>query len=987
MTGSNNQVYCTSESDIFSVRDNLLSSSTSDLSSSTSDILCNFKCLYTNCDGISNKVNEFELVLSEAEPHIIFLTETKLNKSILSQEVFPTDKYLIYRKDRDAINAGGGVCILVRKDIISFEVNNLLIQGCECMCCEVRIGPSSVLVCCMYRPPSYDLNPNLNDQFLKQFKNLANSHYDQILICGDFNYNNINWKIHEVNASVTSDTQIFYNTTQDCFLHQNVEEFTRKRGNNEPSTLDLIFTKTDLEIANLEHTAPLGASDHDILSFELVTTDPVIYPKISQLKYNYWKGNFRALDMFYSQNDWETNMSSLSSRESERYFLRIYNQGLEKYVPKIKYCINAQQKPKWMNHESVIWINKKKMAWSRYRRRKTTLRYEMYCRVRNTTTSKIREAKMDFEKRLAKEAKKNPKGVYSYMRSKTKVKEDIIRLKRDDGSFTRNDKESCELLNSKYQSVFVQEPPGDSPPPDYVFNGPTLEDINFSVNEVKELLKNLKENSAPGPDNVACKILKECRESLSLPIFIIMKKSFESGCLPVNWLRANITSIFKKGKRDEPLNYRPISLTSVICKLMEKILRKRIIEHLENNNIFSAHQHGFRAHRSCLTALLEYFEDITKALDENVPIDAVYLDCQKAFDSVPTKRLLTKVHAVGIRGKLYEWIKAFLTGREQRVQIRGESSSWCNVTSGVPQGSVLGPVLFLIYINDIVMNIESTIKIFADDAKVYRKIRSFEDSAILQTDLDHLSEWSRKWLLKFNSQKCKVMHFGHSNPKNAYSLNQNLLEISTEEKDLGVHVSDSFKFSNHISKIAAKANSILGRINRAFENKDKEIIKLLYVSMVRPHLEYAVQSWSPYLRKDIYLLEQVQRRATRLIPEIRHLPYEERLKALNLTSLEDRRTRGDLIEVFKMVHGIENIDYKKFFSISTGGPSCQTRGHRLKIELPFSRTEKRKNFFSIRSINAWNKLPSVVVLSPNVNTFKNRYDDHMNKVRAGTLTS
>ena len=252
---------------------------------------------------------------------------------------------------------------------------------------------------------------------------------------------------------------------------------------------------------------------------------------------------------------------------------------------------------------------------------------------------------------------------------------------------------------------------------------------------MRELLKNLKENSAAGPDNVPCKVLKEYHESLALPIFIIMKKSYDSGCLPVNWLRANITSIYKKGKRDHPLNYRPISLTSVICKLLEKILRKRIVDHLESNHIFSVHQHGFRSRRSCLTALLEYFEAISKALDENIPIDAIYLDCQKAFDSVPIKRLLVKVKAVGIGGRLFEWIRAFLTDREQRVQVRGKSS-WCKVLSGVPQGSVLGPVLFLIYINDIVMNINSTIKLFADDAKVFRAIKNSEDSTILQTDLD-----------------------------------------------------------------------------------------------------------------------------------------------------------------------------------------------------------------------------------------------------------
>ena len=302
-------------------------------------------------------------------------------------------------------------------------------------------------------------------------------------------------------------------------------------------------------------------------------------------------------------------------------------------------------------------------------------------------TNIIREAKRNYEKNIAKEAKKNPKAVYAYMRRKTKIKEEVLRLKNDDGTYTNDDMENCTLLNRKFLSVSTQEPPGELPRPDYTFDGPALENVTFTLAEVRDLLKNMKENSAPGPDSVAFKVLKECRESLSLPIFILMKKSFDSSVLPKSWTRANISAIFKKGKCEEPLNYRPISLTSIICRLLEKILRKRIIEHLETNGIFSAHQHGFRTHRSCLTALLEYFDDITKTLDENTPIDTIYLDCRKAFDSVPTKRLILKVEAVGIGGKLLAWVKAFLTDREQRVHLRGQYSPWCRVLSGVPQGS------------------------------------------------------------------------------------------------------------------------------------------------------------------------------------------------------------------------------------------------------------------------------------------------------------
>ena len=294
----------------------------------------------------------------------------------------------------------------------------------------------------------------------------------------------------------------------------------------------------------------------------------------------------------------------------------------------------------------------------------------------------------------------------------------------------------------------------------------------------------------------------------------------------------------------------------MLCKLLEKIIKKRIIEYLEKNNVFSIHQHGFRARRSCLTALLEYFETISSLLDENIACDAVYLDCQKAFDTVPIKRLLVKLDAVGIKGKLHNWISDFLLNREQRVQIRNATSEWTNVLSGVPQGSVLGPVLFLIYVNDIVMNIKSTIKLFADDAKIYRPIKNDNDHQALQDDLKRIENWSRKWLLKLNASKCEVLHFGNNNPETEYTLNGNLLENSEEERDLGIQVHKTFKFSNHISKVAAKANSVLGRIKRTFTHLDVENVRLLYKSLVRPHLEYGVQSWSPHYRRDIDKGEQ-----------------------------------------------------------------------------------------------------------------------------------
>ena len=247
---------------------------------------------------------------------------------------------------------------------------------------------------------------------------------------------------------------------------------------------------------------------------------------------------------------------------------------------------------------------------------------------------------------------------------------------------------------------------------------------------------------------------------------------------------------------------------------------------------------------------MSHWKNGKKLQDSGSPFDVLYLDFQKAFDSVPHARLVYKLRKYGIGDTLSNWIEDFLGGRKQRVCINKASSSWTKVTSGVPQGSVIGPFLFLLYINDLPGKIKSNCQIFADDTKVYQPILSLVDAQELQDDLSNLIEWSNIWLLGFNQQKCKVLHVGKTNPGYDYTMNDNVLETVTEEKDLGILITNNVSFSKHIAVTAARSNGILGMIKRAFSYIDKESFLLLYKGFIRPHLEYCVQAWAPYLEKD-----------------------------------------------------------------------------------------------------------------------------------------
>ena len=320
-------------------------------------------------------------------------------------------------------------------------------------------------------------------------------------------------------------------------------------------------------------------------------------------------------------------------------------------------------------------------------------------------------------------------------------------------------------------------------------------------------------------------------------------------------------------------------------------------------------------------------ENALSWMDEGSSSDVLFIDLQKAFDKVPHQRLLIKLRAVGIEGQVLKWIEAWLEGRKQRVILNGSASNWTEVFSGVPQGSVLGPVLFIIYINDIDELILSSLFKFADDAKLLGKVDNQEDIARMQKDLASIIEWSETWQMPINTDKCKVMHFGKNNNKTEYTIGGHRLEAVSEERDLGVQLTEDLKVGKQCLKAAKKGNQILGMIRRTFSCKEKSIIMKLYKSLVRPHLDYCVQAWRPHYQKDINTLEAVQKRATRMVTGLQETCYESRLKELGLTTLETRRIRADMLEVFKIMKGIERINADDLFEMSTQS----TRGHKWKF--------------------------------------------------------
>jgi len=302
-------------------------------------------------------------------------------------------------------------------------------------------------------------------------------------------------------------------------------------------------------------------------------------------------------------------------------------------------------------------------------------------------------------------------------------------------------------LNRFFSSVFTRDVDGqdgggerDNPPN----QPPRMGRMVITEAEVRKKIRKLRKEAAAGPDEMGPRLLQELENEIAWPLTIIFRASLVRGEVPDDWRTANVTPIFKKGSKADPGNYRPVSLTSVCCKIMESMIRDKMMNHLESHGLINESQHGFMNGRSCCTNLLEFLETVTDTLDKGGAMDIIFLDFAKAFDKVPRERLLQKVAAHGINGQVVRWIGAWLSNRRQRVVLNGKASTWMEVLSGVPQGSVLGPILFLLFINDLdgAARLLDTLKKFADDTKMGKKVATEQDAAEMQRALDEMCRWA-----------------------------------------------------------------------------------------------------------------------------------------------------------------------------------------------------------------------------------------------------
>jgi hypothetical protein len=479
-------------------------------------------------------------------------------------------------------------------------------------------------------------------------------------------------------------------------------------------------------------------ADHDILAV-ITLLRPSLQKKSTRTVYNFRKANWDKLraEITILRDNFLKNYRQFSVEENWLNFKKSLFVAMDSAIPKKN--LRKKVDLPWMTSEIKRLIQKKHRFYNRSKKSSKNSDKDQFKDIRRKVRNKLHSSYHNYlNSLLDPEVDSNSKNFWKYIKARKQEAGNIGILKAN-GKIAETSQEKAEMLNCQFTSVFTQETSaipnkGHSPYSNMKY-------INITNKGVENCINRLNEKKASGPDQIPISILKKHSTILAPLLTLLFQQSYETGTIPTDWKNANVVPIFKKGDRTKPENYRPVSLTAVISKMMEHIVVSQIMDHLDSQNILHENQHGFRAKRSCESQLIMTADDIAKHLDNKHQVDMAILDFSKAFDKVSHSRLSEKLRYYGIQGNTRQWIDSFLSNRYQQVVVDNSSSNKTPVTSGVPQGSVLGPTLFLIYINDIASSLSSTIRLFADDCVLYRPITSIADHFHLQKDLDQLVHW------------------------------------------------------------------------------------------------------------------------------------------------------------------------------------------------------------------------------------------------------
>lgn len=931
-----------------------------------------FKMYYQNTRGLRTKTHIFKRNVLLNSYDIVSLTETWLLSGINDSELFD-DRYVVWRRDRNYAATkeryGGGVLLAVRREWMAVErpewsssaedmwitvtlnnnsSNSQIIHFCTIYLCSEKCGNS--------------FNTQLSN-FVEKISFIVHScPNDSFIVMGDFNLSNILWTVDSngiIHHSGTSgETQLsFFDKLSEC----NLTQFNLCHNINN-RILDLVLSNLiDLQVSSCSD--PLVPEDSHHKSLDIIVTLNSFEPlkQNPRKKLFFESGDYENIKLSLDEINWLNCLHAVPLDEATNCFYKKLYEVIDLYIP--HKLITPTSFPPWYNSSLKKVLKEKIKFFHKYCTYGNIADYDTFSLLRKRAKRLEAHCYRSYLKRCEDAIVKNPKLFWSFIKSSKNNPNTIPSSLSYDGQTADSGEDICRLFATYFQSNFLSSSSrqilGAVNSPPWSNDSNIIGDIEIVPETLNKLLKTLDLTKGAGPDQLTPLFISKCADSLTSPLVILFNRSLREGIVPKIWKSAFITPIHKSGARNNIKNYRPISKLCIFAKIFERLVFNQLYNSLSAT--FIPQQHGFLKNRSTTSNLLTFIDFTTSNMDAGGQVDAIFTDYSKAFDRIDHNILLEKLLFAGVHGNLYRWFTSYIENRSQAVVLNGYSSTWNEIPSGVPQGSLLGPLLFNIFVNDLASCFKhSEFLLYADDMKVFKQITSINDCYSLQDDLSRFEEYCRLNKLDLNVTKCHSITFTRKPKitKFIYTLKNQELKVVEEVRDLGITHDSKLTYDKHIDKIVKKANKSMGFIIRSCTQfSSVKLIKTLFCSYVRSTLEYCSQIWNPQYYIHINRLESIQRKF------MRHLQYkcntydndyESRCKRHHMLPLYERRALADVILTMKIAQA--KVDSPHL--LSKIGLRVHSKSIRQPIYLHVQRscTNYRKNSFFVRSANQVNKL-------------------------------
>ena len=870
-----------------------------------------FRIAYQNARGLNGKTLEFfhSVLSTEAEYDAVAISESWLPNDVYNSELFPESFTVLKSRNRSETKRGGGVLLAVKNkykcSLLKLEYNE---PGIDLLGIKVQLNNVDFMyILVVYLTPSSNLSEREN--LFVYIESLQCLYQRKIVLVGDVNIRHLNE--YYVNKFRDQQIDIFFNFMEffDC------QQFNKIMNKNK-HILDVVVSNMVCKVCESEFSFVEVDKHHPPLMLEIDIKTSKIKGLIgynNSHNYNFRKADFGAMYQLFQSTSWNDLEDFKNVNEAVKYFYKKLFTIFDTCVPKRKY--SSKVYPVYFTKNIINSIKNKEKLRMRVKKTNNIEMQNQLRELRANIKKDIKTAHKNYLNKIQQDITHDSRSFWRYVNDKRSVI-GVPNIMHFNGEQYSDGKSISNAFAAYFGSVFVGDT--NSAAGHDIVNDCQSFDV-FCLNRIKyedvcDAVGNLKINKAVGPDGVPSYLYKGMIGFLAEPLRVLFNLSLKTNTFPEIWKEAKICPVFKKDDISDVKNYRPISLLSCPAKIFESVIYKFVYNSVKNK--ISTRQHGFQNNKSTCTNLCEITQYIAESLDKRYQVDIIYMDFAKAFDRVSHDILIQKLfYKFSFNDDLVNFFKSYLHNRPQRVVVRGHYSDYYYASSGIPQGSNLGPLLFLLFINDLVDKIDhKKVLLFADDLKLYTKISCQMDSNIIQQSLNIIYEWSYDNKLELNISKCFVLSFSRKRAvfEYEYKINGQILVRVEKMRDLGVTFDTQLNFKNHIYDITGRASRMYGFIVRNCKEMNVLCIKTLYVAYVRSILEYCSIVWSPCYENQKYSIERIQNKFLRYINYKEtgiydlHIQKKNIMRSHNLQTLDNRRKVSSISFLYKLMNNMIN---------------------------------------------------------------------------------